>query len=129
MSDIFEKATREFLRFDTKAGSLATEDLWSCSLTFLDSLAVGLKRTLDQEQVSFLGNEKKDKNLQLIQLRFDIVLHIINTKLQEEQEMASAAEKKAKRDKRLELLADKEYFELAEKSKEELLKEIEELSN
>lgn len=124
--NIFEKATRIRLRFETSRGTLNTEDLWKLPLTELDKLAIALNKQLKEaSEESFI--KTKTNNTVLLELRFDIVKHIIDTLLAENEEKKKAADKKAKRDQLLELIAKKENQELEEKSLEELKSELSKL--
>lgn len=77
-----------------------------------------------QQTRSFIKTRTKDAT----ELKFNIVKHIIDVKLQEQEERIVAAEKKAKRQKILDLMAKKQDAELESKSYEELAKELEALS-
>lgn len=124
--NIFEKATRIRLRFETSRGTLNTEDLWKLPLTELDKLAIALNKQLKEaSEESFI--KTKTNNTVLLELRFDIVKHIIDTLLAENEEKKKAADKKAKRDQLLELIAKKENQELEGKSLEELKSELSKL--
>lgn len=119
--NIFEKATRIRLRFETSRGTLNTEDLWKLILTELDKLAIALNKQLKEaSEESFI--KTKTNNTVLLELRFDIVKHIIDTLLAENEE-----KKKAKRDQLLDLIAKKENQELEGKSLEELKSELSKL--
>lgn len=87
---MFEKAARLKLRFNTPIGELSTEDLWELPLTGrpgkanLDDLARALHQQIEQAPtVSFVT--KTQPVSAIPQLKFDIVLHIINTKLSEQE--------------------------------------------
>ena len=126
--NIFEKATRIRLRFETSRGTLNTEDLWKLTLTELDKLAIALNKQLKEaSEESFI--KTKTNNTVLLELRFDIVKHIIDTLLAENEEKKKAADKKVKRDQLLELIAKKENQELEGKSLEELKSELSKLED
>lgn len=126
--NIFEKATRIRLRFETSRGNLNVEDLWKLPLTELDKLAIALNKQLKEaSEESFI--KTKTNNTVLLELRFDIVKHIIDTLLAENEEKKKAADKKAKRDQLLELIARKENQELEGKSLEELKSELSKLED
>lgn len=124
---MFEKASRIKLRYSTNRGVLSVEDLWDLSLEQLDSIAINLNKRLKESQTeSFIKTRTKDTTE--LELKFNIVKHIIDVKLQEQEERTVAAEKKAKRQKILDLMAKKQDAELESKSYEELAKELEALS-
>jgi hypothetical protein len=124
---MFEKASRIKLRYSTNRGVLSVEDLWDLSLEQLDPIAINLNKRLKESQTeSFIKIRTKDTTE--LELKFNIVKHIIDVKLQEQEERIVAAEKKAKRQKILDLMAKKQDAELESKSYEELAKELEALS-
>lgn len=124
----FEKATRLRLRFETSRGNLNVEDLWRLPLAELDKLAIALNKQLkESSEESFIKAKSKDNKL--LELRFDIVKHIIETLLSEDEERKKAADKKAKREQLLELIAKKRNQELEEKSLEELEAELTKLED
>ena len=113
--------------------NLTVEYLWDLPLTNvkgedLDHIAIELQEKLSTNEKSFVVQQSKTKETQVNQLKFDIVKHIIDVKLQEQEERIVAAEKKAKRQKILDLMAKKQDAELESKSYEELAKELEALS-
>lgn len=124
----FEKATRLRLRFETSRGNLNVEDLWRLPLVELDKLAIALNKQLkESSEESFIKAKSKDNKL--LELRFDIVKHIIETLLSEDEEKKKAADKRAKRGQLLELIAKKKNQELEEKSLEELEAELTKLED
>lgn len=124
----FEKATRLRLRFETSRGNLNVEDLWRLPLVELDKLAIALNKQLkESSKESFIKAKSKDNKL--LELRFDIVKHIIETLLSEDEEKKKAADKRAKREQLLELIAKKKNQELEGKSLEELEAELTKLED
>ncbi len=124
----FEKATRLRLRFETSRGNLNVEDLWRLPLAELDKLAIALNKQLkESSEESFIKAKSKDNKL--LELRFDIVKHIIETLLSEDEEKKKAADKRAKREQPLELIAKKKNQELEGKSLEELEAELTKLED
>ena len=115
----FEQATRTCLRFQTNLGTLSVEDLWNISLEELDQMAVFYKKELDGvESETFLKKEKVED--ESIRLSFEICKHIIETRVEENEVAAKARANKAKNQRIMELIADKENDELKESSIEEL---------
>jgi hypothetical protein len=122
---MFEKATRKKLRFPTTNGMLSVEDLWDLSLTQLDKLAVSLNRQIKEVgEESFISNKKVPEN---VQLSFDIVKHVIAVKIAEADAKKLAAERKAKRDKLMEIIEQKQNETDLGKSIDDLRKELAEL--
>lgn len=125
-NNIFEQASREKLRFGVRQGQVATEDLWDLSLPALDTLAKTLnKEVKDSSETSFI--KKKSTADATAQLKFDVVFSVITTKLAEAEAAATAADKKARKAKLLELIDSKENEALGGKSIEDLKKELAEL--
>jgi len=124
--EIYKKASKQKLRVQTKAGLLSVEQLWDLPVSQLDEIAVDLEKQYKSSgKKSFLDvDSKKDK---LVKLKFDIVLDILQTKVEDNNKARKAAETKAKREKLLDLIAQKEEGELLDKSKRELEKELEKL--
>lgn len=129
--NIFERASRIALRFNSTKGRLSVEDLWALPLTSrsgvsLDSVAIAANRELKElEEESFVATPSL-KNADA-QLRMDIVKHIIEVRIAERDEKKLAAVKAERKEKILEILARKDDDALAAKSPEELRKELENL--
>jgi hypothetical protein len=125
---IFEKISRKKLRFDTSIGPLAAEDLWDLPLTAsqsrnrmppLNDIAVLLHRRIQETTISFVDTDTKaDTDLQL---RFDIVKHIIDVKKAERTAALEASAKADRRQKLLAVYARKQDAELEEMSQEQIL--------
>jgi len=123
MSELFEKASRIKLRFSTNKGVLSTEDLWDLSLTSLDTLFKGLNKQLKEAgEESLLGTKTKaDTELAL---RVDLIKYVVVTKLTEQEVSKLDIERKAKKAKLMELIAQKQDENLSAKSIEELQAEL-----
>lgn len=122
---MFEKATRLKLRFDSSKGPLAAEDLWDLPLAQdprranLDDIAISLHRQLKNgEDVSFVDKEKKSDAI--VQLKFDIVKHVIEVRLAERDLAATAKGNAEQKQKILGIIAEKEGESLKGKSLDEL---------
>lgn len=122
---MFEKATRLKLRFRSVNGIIGIEDLWDLSLTHLNTIAKILHKSLEDSDVSFISEIKKDEALQL---SFDIVKRVIDVKLQEREEAKVRQANIDRKSKLLQILASKQDEALGEMSQEDLLKELESLS-
>lgn len=128
---MFEKASRLKLRFETEAGLLNVEDLWDLHLKHphnvdLDDIAKTLSQaTKESSEESFV--EEKSGADDRLQLAFDLVKHVISVRLKERKEKENAAAAKAKKNKILEILEDKEHEELKGKSSDELKEMIADL--
>jgi hypothetical protein len=119
--DNFKEASKQKLRFITSRGSLTTEQLWDLPLEELDNLAVSLEAEHKQSaKKSFLDKTStKDKTAKL---KFDIVLDILNTKVEEANALTEAKEIKEHNKKIIELIAEKKDESLKGKSIKELEK-------
>lgn len=106
---------------------LSVEDLWDLPLIQLDNIAIALNKKLQESKTeSFIKTRTKDTTE--LELKFNIAKHIIDVKLQEQEDRLLESEKKAKRQKILDLMAKKQDAELEGKSLEELAKELEALN-
>ena len=116
---MFKEASKLKLRFATTKGSLSVEQLWDLSITDLDTLAVSLEEAhKNSKGKSFLEKRTtKDKGLKL---QFDIVLDILQTKVDDSEALREKAEDKEHNKKILELIAKKKDGELEGKSIKEL---------
>lgn len=127
---MFTKANRLKLRFNSPAGQISVEDLWDLPLISktskpnLDDIAKDLFQQLRVTAVaSFVVKENKEN--ETLQLKFDIVKHIIDTRLAENDIALQAGIRKEKKQQLLAIIAQKENEELAGSSKEELRKMME----
>lgn len=128
---MFQKASREKLRFDTGKGQLSVEDLWDLPLTSttgrpnLDSIAQELNKQLKtSDTVSFVNPSKKTNNT--VQLKFDIVKYIIDVRLAENNARLQATEKAERKEKLRKLINAKEEEDLQGKTREELIAMLDE---
>lgn len=120
--EMFALATRNKLRFNSSKGLVTTEDLWSLSLTELDKIAVILNRTIKESvEESFINKNNADEKLQL---SFEIVKYVINTKLKEKEEKRIEVEKLQKKQQLLELINKKENESLEQLSLDELKEQL-----
>jgi hypothetical protein len=119
MNEMFEKASRLKLRYKTSVGSIATEDLWDVTLESLNTLAKSLNKELkDAQEESFIGTRSKANTI--LELKFEIVKYVIKVKLEEAETRKNAADKKAAKEKIMELINRKKDEALSSKSIAEL---------
>jgi hypothetical protein len=122
---MFEQAARLKVRYSTAKGQLTVEDLWDLPLTSttgkanLNDIAKGLNRELKNADDEDFVNRATSTNTELA-LKFDIVKHIIAVRLAENEANSQAAERRVKKARLLELIAQKQDHELATKSLDEL---------
>lgn len=124
--NLFEIATRNRYRFNYK-GVMTVEDLWSLRIEDLDAIFKMLnrqKKTADED--SLLATKSAED--QDLANKIDIVRYIVSVKLAEAAERVSAAEKKAQRDKIMEIVAKKKDKALEDMGIEDLMKKLEELN-
>lgn len=124
---MFEKASRQAIRFNGGAkGQLSVEDLWSLPLqstrsASLDSIARDLHRELkDAETESFVSPQSNADTI--TQLKFDIVKHIINVRVQENDEKLRKKQAAAQKDRIDQIIADKKDKALLDMSIDDLEK-------
>lgn len=116
---MYKKASKLGLRINTSRGPLSVEQLWTLSISDLDTLAVSLEETSSVKK-SFLAR-KSDADT-ITKLKFDIVLDILTTKLEEAATAADAKAVKEHNKRILELMAKKKDESLEAMSLEDLEK-------
>lgn len=126
-TNIYALATRKKFRYDSPQGWLSTEDLWDLPLTStksthanLDDIAISLNKQLKEADSSGSFVKKTQKTDTELKAKFDIVLHIIQTKQEEAEAARLAKETAAKKQRIMELIEHKQDEALAGKSEEEL---------
>lgn len=128
---MFEKATRAKLRFSSPRGDLSVEDLWDLPLTSktnidLDSLAKRVNRNLKETSEESFVTPVKASNTR-DDLRMEILKHIISVKIADRDAKTERDAKKVKRDRLLELLANKEDAALADLTPDQIKAQLAEL--
>ena len=125
--NIFERATKQKLRFASDRGDLTTEQIWDLSLTNIDKVAratnADLKNLTEESFVELRPNPLQTE----LKLKMEILKHIIAYKLEAVAKTEEKAQKAEKRKVLLEALEAKETDELKGLSKDEILKKLEEL--
>lgn len=128
MNNIFEKATRTKVRFETTKGQITTEDLWDLSLTSLDSIARGVNKKLKESSEESFISVRTSGNAEL-ELKLDLLKHVIDVKLKAK-EAAELKAAKASEIATLEnLLIDKKAEQLKGLSLDEIQAKIAELKS
>jgi len=123
--NIFEVANSKKFRFNFK-GLISTEDLFDLSVKDLDSIFKTLNSQLKQTREESLLDVKTQQDQEL-DMKIEIVKHIVKIKLEEEAKRIKAKENKEKKQKLMEILANKEDQDLLNKSKEDIQKMLDEL--
>jgi hypothetical protein len=122
---MFEKAVRLKLRF-THKGLCTVEDLWDIPLESLDRIFKDLNIKLKtQKEESLL--ETRSKEDEILDLKIAIVKHIVEVRLSEQKARKDLADKLAKKQKLLGIIAEKQDSELRDLSVDELTKLVDEL--
>ena len=130
--NIFENAARRRLRFPSSVGELNVEQLWELPLTNrkgtnLDAIARSVYLELKGiDEISFV-DDKPDPAKVLLELRFEILKHIISTKKEEAAAFRREIEACERKERLLGALASKEEQALAAMSKDEILAELKKL--
>lgn len=130
--NIFEYASRNAVRFQSIKGLITTEDLWDLPLQHkggfdLDSVAKAVNAELKATaEESFVTTTPTLLSKEL-EIKLEIVKHVIAVKLAENEAARTAAARKAEREKLTAILAGKQEAELQGLSKEELQARIDAL--
>lgn len=122
---MFEQATRVKVRFPFR-GLVSVEDLWDLSVRDLDSVFKVLNSELKRTKEESLLDVKTKEDAEL-QLKIDIVKHIVEIKLAEDALRLKAKERKEQKQKILEILSAKQDESLQSKSVDELKAMLDEL--
>ena len=115
---MFETAVRNKMRFPYK-GQISVEDLWDLDVNALDGVfkTLNSKVKVSQEE-SLLRTRSKESEELMVQI--EIVKYIVSVKLAEAEARKNAEANRAKRQRILGILADKQESDLKNKSPEEL---------
>ena len=128
--NIFEKASRQRLRFNSPRGLLTVEDLWNLKLTAsndgcdLNSIGKDLyTRIKDATTPDFVSAEPTvaSTTMERLQLSLDIVKHIIAVRQAESRTAEEDAVRTSRRARLDDLIRSKEEHALAARPIEELI--------
>ena len=131
----YKRALKNGYRYESVRGLLTTEDLFDLPLTGnngfnLDQVAIAIDEKMEKlGSKSFVNSNAKSAQRKVEEAKLEIVKDIIADKIEEQEKVKRAAEKAAKKQKILELLAKKQDESLEAKSEEELLAELEALDD
>lgn len=130
--NIFEQATRQKFRFESIKGELTVEQLWDMPLTSkngfdLDTVAKEVNRGLKACSEESFVNTNHNPAVDRLEAKLEVVKHVIAVKLAEADERAKAADRKAEKERLLEILHQKKDQDLLGLSREELEKRIADL--
>ena len=118
MADLFKVATKKKYRFNYK-GQVTVEDLWDLSVEELDKIYKNLKSLQKNasEESLLQTATKEDKE---VNNKIEIIKTIVTDKLAAKDRAMKAASQRARNQRILEIMADKQDAALKEKSIEEL---------
>ena len=128
----FGYATRYKLRFATTRGDINVEQLWDVPLRSRDDfnlnmVAKAISRALkDATEESFV-EVRRTTFLTALETNLEIVKHIIEVKLKDEELVKKRADNRIEREKLLAILAEKQTGKLSALTEEEIKKRIESL--
>ncbi|WLR90919.1 hypothetical protein [Shinella zoogloeoides] len=139
MSNIFETASRKKFRFASAKGDLTAEQLWDLPLlittptreikadlnSVAQTIATELKAAGEGSFVAVSPNPKVGE----LETKLEVVKHIIGVKQAEIAAAAKRSEKNEERRRLVEALSRKESEEIANMSREEILKRLEAIDN
>ena len=114
----FEIAVRNKYRFPFK-GNISVEDLWDLSMSDLDKVYKALNTQKKQSEEDSLMTTHNPETTE-VQIKIDIVRHIYAEKVAEKEAREKAAENSAKRQRIMQILANKQDAALENMSEEEL---------
>lgn len=134
---IFETASRKKFRFPSVKGDLTAEQLWDLPLIVrsptrdvkadLDTVARAINTELKGVAEETFVNVRPDPRAADLATKLEIVKHVIAVKQKEAADAHKATERAAERRRIVEAIALKDGQELANASKEDLLKRLEAL--
>ena len=124
--ELVQKAVRKKLRFVTNKGEISVEDLYDLTLDELNETAKYYNRQVKLVEEEDFLKETNVTNTDTL-LRFNIVIHVLNTKKQEQADRIKAAENRETKEKLMEALVRKEDEELDGMTKKQLEKAINKL--
>lgn len=125
--NLFEAASKTKLRFSSNKGMITSEDLWDLSLADLDEIARETYKRVrdDMDHVSFVRPASKVDSTDL--LRLDILKRVIEVKMEERDAAEKAVLQNAKKQRILNIMAEKEDENLKGASLEDLRQMLAEL--
>lgn len=126
-NEMFVTATRNKFRFPFR-GQISVEDLWDLSVENLDSVYKTLNSQVKKAKEESLLNTKSRED-EITEMQIEIVKYIVSVKQDEAAKKVAAKEKKARKQRILEVLAAKEDADLQNKSPEELQAMLSELDD
>jgi hypothetical protein len=127
VENIFKYAVENKLRFPFR-GIVTVEDLFDMSVNDLDTVYKTLNAQIKKANEESLLSEKTSEDEEL-EVKIEIVKNIFAQKISEKEAREKAREIREKKQRILEIMANKKDEELQNKSVDELQKMLDELSN
>lgn len=133
--NIFEKASRIKLRFNSSRGELTVENLWDLPLNSakgvsLNSIAREVYGEIQKEDnLDFVNETPSTSSNNRLNLQLDLVKHIIAVKKEERLLASQQEEKRSQINFLQDALVQKEQEEILGMSKEEIQKRLKEIQN
>ena len=124
-TNIFEAASKNKYRYPYK-GMITTEDLWDLTQAQLDVIYKALNKGVSEAQVSSLMCKVTEVDAELLN-KIEIVKYIFNAKEAEAEARKNDAAKHAKKQRILDILAQKQEDALNNMSEDELKKMLDDL--
>ena len=124
-TNIFEAASKNKYRYPYK-GMITTEDLWDLTQAQLDVIYKALNKGVSEAQVSSLMCKVTEVDAELLN-KIEIVKYIFNAKEAEAEARKNDAAKHAKKQRILDILAQKQEDALQSMSEDELKKMLDDL--
>ena len=124
-TNIFEAASKNKYRYPYK-GTITTEDLWDLTPAQLDIVYKALNKGVSEAQVSSLMCKVTEVDAELLN-KIEIVKYIFNAKEAEAEARKNDAAKHAKKQRILDILAQKQEDALQSMSEDDLKKMLDEL--
>lgn len=128
MEKVFEFAAKSKLRFPYK-GLIATEDLFDLSRSALDTIykqLISVKKTEENEE-SLMVSAVRTKEQEELDAKIAIVKYVFGLKTQEQLDKIAEKEQKEKKQRIMNLIAEKQDEQLRNTSMEDLQKMLAEM--
>lgn len=131
MNNIFEKGTRDNVKFSTSKGNVGIPDLWTYNEITLANLGKSLKAELkplvEEDDEFSITPAKTSKEAEVLKLKIAIVKHILEVKISEKRAKNEAHALESRKQELRELIAIKKGEADKGKALEDLEKELAEL--
>lgn len=123
MASIYKRAARKKLRIQTDRGLLSVEKLWDLTIPQLDKLAVALEAEVAQSKTKSFIKPSRPVNY-TTKLKFEIVIDILETKVNEDNAARVKRENDAHNNKIFELMEQNNENKLRSLGNDELAKHL-----